>query len=163
MHSLIIFVGKYFFILSLVFVGAYWLRARVPVKIGLAGRVIVGGALAAVLAVLAGHLHYDTRPFVTHHLVPLIPHAADNGFPSDHALLTAFLGFTMLLYSRALGAVLLVIAVLVGAARVAAHIHNPQDIVASFVIAALSVVITGTIFRLWSRRGPRLALLGHSA
>jgi undecaprenyl-diphosphatase len=112
--------------------------------------------------VLAGHLHYDTRPFVTQHLVPLIPHAADNGFPSDHALFTAFLGFTMLLYSRALGAVLLLIAVLVGAARVAAHIHNPQDIVASFVIAALSVAIIEIAFRLWDRRGHGHAT-SHSA
>ncbi|MGA2294405.1 MAG: phosphatase PAP2 family protein [Acidimicrobiales bacterium] len=155
MNSLIIFVGKYFFLLSLVLVGAYWLRATKPVKIDLIARLVVGGALAAALAVVAGHLHYDTRPFVTHHLVPLIPHAADNGFPSDHALLTAFLGFTMLLYSRALAAVLLGIAVLVGAARVAAHIHNPQDIVASFVIAALSVVIVEVVFRLWNRRRQR--------
>jgi undecaprenyl-diphosphatase len=155
MNSLIIFVAKYFFLLSLVLVGAYWLRAKIPVKIGLLGRLIVGGALAFSFAVLAGHLHYDTRPFVTHHLVPLIPHAPDNGFPSDHALLTAFLGFTILVYSRVLGAVLLVIAFLVGAARVAAHIHNPQDIVASFVIAALSVAITELIFRQWERRRHR--------
>src|ERR1035441_5037144 len=119
MNSLIIFVAKYFFLLSLVLVGAYWLRAKIPAKIGLLGRLIVGGALAFSFAVLAGHLHYDTRPFVTHHLVPLIPHAHASGFPSDHALLTAFLGFTILVYSRVLGAVLLVIAFLVGAARVA--------------------------------------------
>jgi undecaprenyl-diphosphatase len=100
---------------------------------------------------------------VTHHLVPLIPHAPDNGFPSDHALLTAFLGFTILIYSRALGAVLLVIALLVGAARVAAHIHNPQDIVASFVIAAFSVALTEFIFRQWDRRHDRHGASGHRA
>jgi undecaprenyl-diphosphatase len=154
MNSLIIFVAKYFFLLSLVLVGAYWLRANTTIKVGLLGRLIVGGALSFALAALASHLHYDTRPFVTHHLVPLIPHAPDNGFPSDHALLTAFLGFTILVYSRVLGVVLLVIAFLVGAARVAAHIHNPQDIVASFVIAALSVAVTELIFRQWDRRRP---------
>ena len=163
MNSLIIFVAKYFFLLSLALVGAYWLRATTPVKVGLLGRLIVGGALAVLLAVLVGHLHNDPRPFVTHHLVPLIPHAPDNGFPSDHALLTAFLGFTILIYSRALGAVLLVIALLVGAARVAAHIHNPQDIVASFVIAAFSVALTEFIFRQWDRRHDRHGASGHRA
>ena len=79
-------------------------------------------------------------------------HAADNGFPSDHALLTAFLGFTMLLYSKRVGIFLLVIALIVSWARVAAHIHNPRDIVGSFVIAAVSVVIVRASAKFW---GPR--------
>lgn len=160
MNSLIIFVAKYFFLLSLVILGTYWFRAKRPVKIRLLERLTLGGVLAFALAALAGHLHYDTRPFVTHHLVPLIPHAPDNGFPSDHALLTAFLGFSVLLYSRTLGGVLLLIAFLVGAARVAAHIHNPQDIVGSFVIAALSVAITELVMRQWEQRQHRAAVRG---
>jgi undecaprenyl-diphosphatase len=113
---------------------------------------IAGGVLAVVLAVIAGHLYYDPRPFVTHHLVPLIAHAADNGFPSDHALLTAFLAFTMLLYSKRTGVFLLVIALLVSWARVAAHIHNPRDIVGSFVIAAVAVIVVQVIARVWRGR-----------
>src|ERR1019366_457389 len=78
------------------------------------------------------------------------PHAADNGFPSDHALFTSFLGFTMLLYSRSTGIFLLIIAVLVSWARVAAHIHNPRDIVGSFVIAAIAVVVVRVVTK-WGR------------
>jgi len=91
---------------------------------------------------------------VSHHLLPLIPHAADNGFPSDHALLAAFLAFTMFLYSRRASLLLLIIAVLIGWARVATHIHSPIDIVGSFVIAGLSVIIVHLIATIWgSRRG----------
>lgn len=155
MDSIIRFVGRYFFLISVVVVALYWLRAKVSVKISLAWHVIAGGVLAVVLAVIAGHLYYDPRPFVTHHLVPLIAHAADNGFPSDHALLTAFLAFTMLLYSRSTGIFLLVIALLVSWARVAAHIHNPRDIVGSFVIALVAVVVVHVISRMWESRHDR--------
>jgi undecaprenyl-diphosphatase len=150
--SIIRFVGRYFFLISVVVVALYWFRAKVSVKISLAWHLIAGGVLAVVLAVIAGHLYYDPRPFVTHHLVPLIAHAADNGFPSDHALLTAFLAFTMLLYSKRTGVFLLVIALLVSWARVAAHIHNPRDIVGSFVIAAVAVIVVQVIARVWRGR-----------
>ena len=154
MHSLIIFVAKYFIFLSVAVVGIYWLSAKVSVKLSLAWQLVAGGILALALSVLAGHLYYDTRPFVSHHLVPLIPHAADNGFPSDHALLAAFLAFTMFLYSRRASLLLLIIAVLIGWARVATHIHSPIDIVGSFVIAGLSVIIVHLIATIWgSRRG----------
>lgn len=152
MNSLIIFVAKYFVVISVVVVGVYWLRAKTKTKIDLGWQLVVGGVLALVLAVIASHLFYDTRPFVSHHLVPLIGHAPDNGFPSDHVLITAFLGFTMYVYSRRIGIFLLLIALLVGAARVAAHIHNPIDIVGSFVIAALAVVVVQWIATLRSPR-----------
>ena len=153
MHSLIKFIGEYFFLISVAVVGLYWLRAKVSVKISLTWQLVAGGVLAVALALIAGHLYYDPRPFVTHHLTPIIPHAADNGFPSDHALFTSFLGFTMLLYSRRTGIFLLIIAVLVSWARVAAHIHNPRDIVGSFVIAAVAVLVVRVVTKWWRARG----------
>ena len=151
MDWLIKLVGNYFFLVSVAITAIFWIWSTTKVKIALGWRLVVGGVLAVALATIAGHLYYDPRPFVTHHLVPLIAHAADNGFPSDHALLTAFLGFSVLLYSVRVGLVLLVNAVLVGWARVAAHIHNPRDIVGSFVIAAVSVAVVELAARLLKR------------
>lgn len=153
MDWLIRLVGNYFFLISVVVTALFWIRSTTRVKISLGWRLIVGGALALALATIAGHLYYDPRPFVTHHLVPIIAHAPDNGFPSDHALFTAFLGFTVLLYSARVGLALLVNAVLIGWARVAAHIHNPRDIVGSFVIAAVSVALVDLAARIARRRG----------
>jgi undecaprenyl-diphosphatase len=147
--SVIRFVGRYFFILSVVVVALYWLRAKMSTKVSLGWHLVAGGVLAVVLAKIAGHLYYDPRPFVTHHLVPLIAHAADNGFPSDHALLCAFLAFTMLLYSRRAAFVLIIIALLVSWARVAAHLHNPRDIVGSFVIAAVAVIAVEVVAKVF--------------
>ena len=157
MHWLITFIGRYFIFVSLAVAVVFWLRLPTKNKISLGWRVIVGGALAEVLAVIAGDLYYDTRPFVTAHIVPLIAHARDNGFPSDHALVASFLGFVVLLYSRTVGLGLLLIAVLIGWARVAAHIHHPIDIIGSFVLAAVSVAIVEVVAhvaRKWRRERP---------
>ena len=75
-------------------VAVYWLRATRPVKFTLAWQLVVGGLIALGLARLGGHFYYDTRPFVRDHVKPLFAHAPDNGFPSDHALLTSFLAFS---------------------------------------------------------------------
>lgn len=151
MHFAIKAVGQYFFLISLALVAIYWLRANRALKWSLAARLVGGGALALLLDQLAGDLYYDPRPFVTHHLVPIIPHAADNGFPSDHALLTSFLAFTLWAYSKRLSLVLFVNALLVSWARVAAHIHNPRDIVGGFAIALVSSLVADLVARAWSR------------
>ena len=151
MHHVITFVGKYFIFLSIFVAVVYWLRIHSKEKIALGWRVIVAGAFAVGLAHVAGHFYYDTRPFVTMHVVPLIAHAPDNGFPSDHVLFASFLGFVVLLYSRLTGILLLLIAVLIGWARVEAHIHHPIDIVGSFVIAAISVALVHLVAKLGGR------------
>jgi undecaprenyl-diphosphatase len=151
MHWLIRFVGDYFFLLSLAIVAVYWLLAHRHEKVTLVWQLLAGGALALLFSTVASSLYYDTRPFVTERVVPLIAHSADNGFPSDHTLLTAFLGFTIYIHSRVVGGILLLIALLVGVARVAAHIHHPIDIVGSFVIAALSVALIQLATRGWKR------------
>jgi len=59
-HHLITFVGKYFIFLSVVIAIVFWLRVSSKVKVALAWRVIVGGAIAEGLAQIAGHVFYDT-------------------------------------------------------------------------------------------------------
>ncbi len=141
MDSIIVFVAKYFLVISVIITLWFWLKSATDTKIELAARLIVGGVIALAISNLASRAYYDPRPFVTQHVTPLFTHAADNGFPSDHALFTSFLAFTIVKYSKKVGAVLLVIAVLVGTARVSAHVHNPQDIIGSFVFSALAALV----------------------
>jgi undecaprenyl-diphosphatase len=56
-------------------------------------------------------------------------------------------------YRRRLGAVLLAASIMVWAARMAAHVHHGQDIVAGLLIAVLAVGIAAATWR-WVR--PRL-------
>lgn len=146
--SVIVFVAQYFLYLAVLVTAGFWFAASTPIKIELVIRFIIGGVLALALSMIASHLYYDPRPFVSEHVTPLFAHAADNGFPSDHALLTSLLGFTIVRYSRRVGALLLVIAVAVGAARVAAHVHQPIDVIGSFVFSAIGAIVAARISRL---------------
>jgi undecaprenyl-diphosphatase len=160
MDSIIVFVAEYFLYLGVIVTVLFWLRCDRTTKIELLVRLVIGGVLALALSNLGAHLYYDTRPFVTEHVKPLFAHAPDNGFPSDHALLTSFLGFTVLMYSRKVGAVLLGVGVAVGAARVAARVHAPVDIAGSFAISALSALAVQRVTMLprlramWGRHLP---------
>jgi undecaprenyl-diphosphatase len=152
MRGVIVFVAKYFIFLSLLVAAIFWLRATTKEKFALGWRVVIGGAIAEGLAQVAGRIYYDTRPFVSEHVAPFFAHAPDNGFPSDHALAASFLGFVILLYSRSTGILLLVIAVLIGWARVVSRIHHPIDIIGSFVISGISVAIVQFAVHVWTKR-----------
>lgn len=107
----------------------------------------IGAAAAAVLDVLAGWLHHDVRPFVAMHVAPLIPHVADNGFPSDHSAVAAFLATMTWVFDRRLGAASWVMTVLLGAARIFCLLHSPLDVVVGWTVGFL----------------PALAVIGHMA
>ena len=141
MDNVIVFVAQYFVILSIAIAGVAWLRLSTGQKWALAVTGITGGVAVLGLITLTGKLYYDPRPFVAHHLHPLFAHAADNGFPSDHATLTMFLALCVLFYSPLWGSVLVLNALLVGTARVLAHVHSPLDIVAGFALAVVAAVL----------------------
>ena len=91
--------------------------------------------LTYAVGYIAGHIFYNARPFVVGHFLPLIEHAPDNGFPSDHMLLAAALAMVGYFLSRRLGGILWILAILIGISRIAAGVHHTLDIVGSSVIA----------------------------
>lgn len=152
MNQLIIFCAKYLFIISLVLVAISWLRLDSGGKKRFAVEAILGGLLALLLAKIGSHLISDPRPFVAGHFTPLVPHANDNGFPSDHALITSFLAFLVWPFSRRFSAGLMAVALAVSAARVAAGIHHPLDILGSFVISGVVVFAVDGLWKWWRGR-----------
>lgn len=150
MDSIIIFCAKYLFILVVLIIVGVWLRTGKRTKLKMAAVVILAGILALIVSRIAGKLYYDPRPFVNNpNLKPLIKHAPDNGFPSDHALFTMTLTAALYFYSRRWAAVALVVTVIVGVARILAHIHSPVDIVGAWLIgiaaAAAAYYIVGRL------------------
>ena len=108
-------------------------------KFGLAVHAVVALVSVVLLIQLAAATHADPRPFVVDPSTrPLFAHPPDNGFPSDHTTLAATVALLVMIYRRWLGVVLLAASVLVGVARVAAHVHHGQDIVAGLLIALLA-------------------------
>jgi len=145
---------QYLLFAILVAAASIWLLLPRPDKVGLAVQAIVSAVIAVVLIKSTAAIHADPRPFVTDPSIkPLFAHPGDNGFPSDHTTLAATVALLVMGYRKLLGAVLLAAGFLVGAARIAAHVHHVRDIVAGVLIAALEVGIATAIWR-WAR--PRL-------
>jgi undecaprenyl-diphosphatase len=74
-------------------------------------------------------------------------------FPSDHTALAATVALVVMMYRRWLGAALLAAGIVLGAARVAAHVHHAPDIAAGVLIALLAV---GAASVIWRRVRPHL-------
>jgi membrane-associated phospholipid phosphatase len=154
MDSLVVALAQYLVFLILVVAGVIWLFLPRNDKVALAVQGVVALVIALVLIQLAAAIHTDPRPFVVDPSIkPLFAHAADNGFPSDHTAVGATVALLVMGYRRMLGALLLAASIVVGAARVAAHVHHGQDIVAGVLIAVVAVGITTAAWR-WAR--PRL-------
>jgi undecaprenyl-diphosphatase len=154
MDSLIAAVAQYLPFLVAVVAGIIWLFLPRRDKVGLAVEAIVSLVIAVVLIQLAAATHTDPRPFVVDPSIrPLFTHPADNGFPSDHTTLAATVALLVMTYRRWLGAALLAASVSVGVARVAAHVHHGQDIVAGVLIAVVAVGVTAAA---WAWVRPRL-------
>jgi undecaprenyl-diphosphatase len=119
-------------------------------------RAAVAAGLSAGVALAVGqvlsHLVDRPRPFVAHassiHL--FAHHAADSGFPSDHATAAFAIGVALLLRYRAWGVVVLIGATVLSLARVGMGIHYPSDVLAG---AALGTLVALT---LWLPRVRRL-------
>ncbi len=90
--------------------------------------VLIAALLALGLAQIASLIYFSPRPFVRLHTSPLIPHGIDNGFPSDHMLLAAFVASVVFIKNKKLGLVLWIVAMLIGLGRVLALVHSPIDI-----------------------------------
>lgn len=139
--QVIAYLAQYGFILSFVVAFIVWLRLPRRQRLELLVAGVVGGIVCYALIKMGGALYYDTRPFATRGVAPLFPHAADNGFPSDHTAVTMFIGLCVLLVSRPWGLVLVAISLAAGVARVLADVHSPVDIVGAAAMAAVAAAV----------------------
>ena len=96
-------------------------------------------ALAFSLAKAGTHLYDNPRPFMVGQFEPLVPHGVENGFPSLHTLFAATLAALVFTKHRVIGALMYVLAVCIGLARVAAGVHHGVDVIAGLVIASVAV------------------------
>ncbi len=141
MDAFFIFSAKYLFILPLLILAGYFLLRQRSSQKKIFIFAFPSLVLTYLVALLAGSLYYDPRPFVVGHFVPLIPHVPDNGFPSDHALLVSAVAAVGTCFNRRLGAILWLLALIVATARVYVGLHHLIDVVGSFTISILVTLI----------------------
>jgi undecaprenyl-diphosphatase len=142
MNSIIIFCAQYLYLFVILGIAIAWLKEKRETKFKFLVAIIVAGGIAFVLSRIASRLYYDPRPFVVEHVKPLFPHPADNGFPSDHALLTGTLTAIAYFFNKKTASVMLVLTVIIGAARVLAKVHSPLDIAGGWVFGIIGAVVS---------------------
>jgi undecaprenyl-diphosphatase len=157
-NTLIAFLANYLiFGMAAVFAMLWLFLDPRATKLLVAGSAVAGLLITFALILLAAKLHTDSRPFVQNpSLHPLIKHAADNGFPSDHSAGAGLIAALAVWRHRVLGAILGAAAIVVAAARVAAHVHHVQDVVAGLAIgvvaAALGILLASAFIARRSHR-----------
>ena len=150
MTELIIFCAKYLVFVEVLAFVLFILFSRARVRIRLFLMSLIALPLAYLGNVLAGYVWYDTRPFVESGLAPLIEHAADNGFPSDHTTLAATLAMLVTLRSPKLGLLFWLATIAIAVARVLSWLHHPVDVLASVAIGTAAAFIAFEII-VWRR------------
>jgi undecaprenyl-diphosphatase len=144
---MIVILAKYLFLVSFAIVGIVFFTLSKKDKKKMFFLSLFSGIISVILLKISAMLVNDPRPFVVNHVIPLIPHVADNGFPSDHTLLTMWLALVVYFYNKKLGIVLIIVSITVGISRVLALVHHPIDIIGSMIIAIISVFISSLIVK----------------
>ena len=146
----ILFGAQYLYLVIVVLSGIFIYSRPKELRLKLFLSLVIAFPLTYLVAKTGSVFFESPRPFVLSGIPPLLPHAADNGFPSDHTLLSAACAALVLWSGKRLGIVLMGMAFLVGYARVLAGVHHPVDIVGSMVIA------TGVVWVVWRYVVPRV-------
>src|SRR5947209_10367669 len=141
--DLTIFAGQYLVyldaVLAAVLLVPYLYRRQAPTVIWWGVAAVLLLVLGYAFAQIGAAMYNDPRPFAIDHIKPLIPHAADNGFPSDHALMAAAIVAALLLVEPLYALPFVVVGFLVDWARVGAGIHHVIDVLGSSVIVAIGL------------------------
>lgn len=130
---------------------AGWWMARMtgdPRRVGLALLAPVSTLLAVAINQPIVHAVHERRPFVVlPHMLLLVHHSADPGFPSDHATMAGAVTAALWLVSRRLGIVTGVLALLMAFARVYVGAHWPGDVLAGLALGAAVALVLGLVLQ----------------
>jgi len=135
MNYIIIFCAKYLFLLIVILSGVVFWQLPKQKKKEMIIFSIISLPVIFLLSRVMAKLYFNPRPFVVENFLPLISHLPDNGFPSDHTLLSAALSMLVYYFNKKMGWLLLEISLIVGLARVAAGVHHLTDIFGSIIIS----------------------------
>jgi membrane-associated phospholipid phosphatase len=145
LHGFMTFMAKDGIALfALTLLAGWWIgrRQNSPRKVAIAVWAAVAAVVALVLVQPIADAAKEQRPFVGHPEVhKLIKHAADFGFPSDHATGAGAIAAGLLFLSWRLGLLTTLLALVIAFSRVYVGVHFPQDVAAGLALGAVVAVI----------------------
>lgn len=145
----IIFGAKYLYLLIFGMAFLFFIKQPRNGKKQIMIFAVVVLPVAYLVSVLISFFYYDPRPFVQGNFIPLILQEPDNGFPSDHILLSAAISAVIFPFNKKSSVILWLLTVLVGLSRILAGLHHCVDVLGSIVIAG------GVGFLTWRLLGRR--------
>lgn len=103
---------------------------------------VLSAGLGLAVGKVISELVDRARPFVAdpHGVHLFASHAADPGFPSDHATAAFSIAVAILLRKRGWGIAALVLATVLSVGRVALGVHYPSDVVAGAALGAAAAL-----------------------
>ncbi len=164
LHAPMIAMAQYGVVLfgALLLWGLWRSRHQATPSLAAAGWACLATLLAVAINLPIAAGVGEPRPFITHPgALLLLQHAADPGFPSDHAVMAGAVAGGLLLVSRRLGLWTAVAAVLLAFSRVYVGVHYPGDVAAGLGLG-LAVALLGwlllraplTLLTEWLRKQP---------
>ncbi len=135
MDSIIIFGARHLTAVMILIALVFFLRLSREKKKEMIMFAIITLPIIYLTAKISSFFYFNPRPFVVGNFVPLVAHVPDNGFPSEHTLLSAAVASIAYFFNKKLGIILFILALLVGASRVLAGVHHSLDVAGSVIIA----------------------------
>lgn len=133
-------------VIPIVLLAGYALLFRIPSghRFEIYARILMAGLTSYLIAKLLGGVYQPSgeRPFELLGATPGASYLDNPGFPSDHALFTAFLTLAVWFETRQrrIAAILGVLTLLVCIGRVLALVHTPLDVIGGLVVASLGAL-----------------------
>ncbi|MBP6942755.1 MAG: phosphatase PAP2 family protein [Candidatus Buchananbacteria bacterium] len=152
LNQVIIFCAQYLYIAIAGIALLFWIFKESTIKRNILGIGIPSLVIAVAADKILNLLIESPRPFLTEGVTPLFPHVTSNGFPSEHVLFATLIAATIFIYNKKLGSFVMVLAIVVGAARVMANVHHVMDVFGGLSIGIASVGIGCFIFSRYLQR-----------
>jgi len=133
-------------VLPIIVLAGYALLLKVPKghRFEAYARILMAGLTAYVAAKLLASIYQPSgeRPFEIMGVEPGASYLNNPGFPSDHALFTAFLTLAVWFETRKKGIAIALglMTLLVCIGRVLALVHTPLDVIGGILVACVGVV-----------------------
>ncbi len=141
MDFIAIFSAQYLIFIIIILGIAYFLHRPIREKREILIFSFFALPIIFIISRICAALYFDPRPFVVNHFLSLIPHQPNNGFPSDHTLLSSAVAMIIWHFNKKLGWFLMGLALIVGLSRVYVGVHHYIDIFTSLIISATTVLV----------------------
>jgi undecaprenyl-diphosphatase len=133
-------------IIPIILIAGYALLFLVPKnhRFEAYARILMAGLTAYLLAKLLASIYQPSgeRPFQILGVAPGASYLDNPGFPSDHALFTAFLTLAVWFETRRKGLAITlgILTLVVCVGRVLALVHTPLDVIGGLVVASIGAL-----------------------